>query len=477
MKRLLIYGIAILFALTACEQPQDSGNANGLDNSSTGAEEKLFAITGSGAGPLTRGGTRVFAVNPQYNVTWTVEGNTDSGTTITERNATSGSLAIGANETNRTLTVKATSVKNPQVFNTVTVTVDGLPAVWTELTEGLKGLITNRVNGWKFFHIYADSASFGIRALAYGEGVGMGQGRWIVGGGSDRHPDEPYTNGGHLWPVVAYSDDDGDTWEEVNIPLLYEEPTYCIMYDGPPDDKKFILSTGRGNVFWSYDGLAWTKFQYVFPGYTAPDSPYEIDQVIYGDIDANNGRGRYLALGVNGQFTWSDDGGKTWERHYTAETRRYVYRSEEDLYPGWDSSSIRYGTGIIGRKRVKRFFGTGQNYVQPGNYTEAVNVYSLDGIDWVALKEHEVAAVDFKPTATPGGANKALSWLDQADTSALNFAPEATEPYTYWGVEGTLKVEPEVNKHVEFVAYGNGKFLAVGKGRRLARTDAETARK
>jgi hypothetical protein len=199
--------------------------------------------------------------------------------------------------------------------------------------------------------------------------------------------------------------------------------------------------------------------------------------VIYGDIDANNGRGRYLALGTSGRFTWSDDGGKTWERHYAAEDWRYVYTSEVDSHPGCDSMLVRYGTGIIGGKPVKMFFGTGQNYVYPGDYTEAVNVYSLDGIDWVALKEHEVAAVDFKPTATPGGANRVISWLDEADISTLNFAPEVTEPYTYWGVEGTLKVEPAVNKHAEFVAYGNGKYLAVGKGRRLARTDAETAKK
>jgi uncharacterized repeat protein (TIGR02543 family) len=443
-------------------------------------EEKLFTITGGGTGPLPRGSTRQFTVNPKYTVTWTVAGNTDSGTAVTTLSATLSRLKIGANEMSKTLIVKATSVENPQTFATITVTVaDPLqpPTVWTELTDGLKGLITNRANGWKTFHIYADSASFGIRALAYGKGVGPGQGRWIIGGGSDHHPDEPYTNGGHFWPVVAYSDDDGDTWTEIQTTLLYEEATYSIIYDGPPDDKKFILSTGRGNVFWSYDGLAWTKFQQILPGYTVADSPDQIHQVIYGDIDANNGRGRYLALGAGGRFTWSDDGGKTWERHYADTDWRYVYTSEKDLYPGWDSSSIRYGTGIIGGNRVKMFFGTGQNYVQPGDYTETVNVYSLDGIDWVALEENKVAAVDFKPTATPGGANKSISWLDQTDTSALLFSPEVTEPYTYWGVEGTLTVEPEVNKHAEFVAYGNGKFLAVGLGRRLARTDAETARK
>jgi hypothetical protein len=217
MKRFLIFGFALLFTLTACEQAQDGGTGV-LDgaNTGTGTETTLFEINASGTGALTRGGTRQFTVNPKYDVTWAVVGaNPDGGTAITGLTATRGSLKVGAEETSRIFTVKATSVEDPEAFSTVSVSVDGIPAVWTELTDGLKGLITNRANGWKFFHIYTDSGSFGIHALAYGEGVGPGQGRWIVGGGSDHHPDEPYTNGGHFWPVVAYSDDDGDSWTEI----------------------------------------------------------------------------------------------------------------------------------------------------------------------------------------------------------------------------------------------------------------------
>jgi hypothetical protein len=69
-----------------------------------------------------------------------------------------------------------------------------------------------------------------------------------------------------------------------------------------------------------------------------------------------------------------------------------------------------------------------------------------------------------------------LWWLDEADTSTLNFAPDTTI-YTLGEKSGIIEEGPGVSSHVEFIAYGNGKYLAVGKGRRLARTDAETAKK
>jgi uncharacterized repeat protein (TIGR02543 family) len=436
----------------------------------TGAEEKLFTITGSGSGPITRGGTRVFAVNPQYDVTWTVEGAAPGGgTAITGRTATSGSLKVGENETNRTLTVKAASVENPQAFNTVTVTVDGLPAVWTELTDGLAGLITNKANRWKWFDVYVSDASLGIKVLAYGAGVGPGQGRWVIGGGSDYHPNVLPSISGYNYPVMAYSDDDGDTWTEIhtNPALAYEELPLCLIYDGPAGDKKFVLSTQRGSVFWSVDGITWTKVQPVLPGYNGNvDGINYLDQVLYGDIDANGGKGRYLVLGRKGRFTWSDDGGKTWEIHYADTDWKYVTDCD-----GFDI--LQYGSGVIGGKRVKMFFGTGYRY--NGTITNEVPCYSLDGIEWMTLDKAKVDVMSFKPNP-PAGANKDASWLDEADLSALNFAPD-TAIYEFQGQTGPLVEHEGVSSHADFVAYGNGKYFAVGKGRRLARTDAETARK
>jgi hypothetical protein len=462
MKKVLFCGIALLFVLTACGL-LDDGTAGQLRS-----EEKLFTITGSSTGALYRGSTRQFVVNPKYDVTWTVEGaDPEGGTAITLTESKRGRLTVGKDETNRTLTVKATSVENPQDFNTVTVTIDGIPAVWTELTAGLKGLITNRTNGFYWFGVGVDDASFGIRVLAYGDGVGTGNGRWVLGGGSDlREGLDDTGNGSHLWPVMAYSDDDGGTWKEIHtIPaLLYEENTLCLIYDGPPDDRKFVLSTDKGNVFWSYDGITWTKFLQVHPGYAPANTTDRIRQVLYGDIDANGGKGRYLTIGVDSRFTWSDDGGKTWVQHYAATDWRYM--------ADCDSMLVKYGTGINGGKRVKMFFGAG--YL--GKPANGVHCYSLDGINWVMLEEANVAAVAFEPNP-PAGANKDISWKDEADISTLLFATEVTEPYTWWGTTDTLKEYPGVNKHADFVAYGNGKYLAVGKGRRLAWTDAETAKK
>jgi hypothetical protein len=482
MKRFLIFGIALLFVLTACEQPQDGGGTGALGSpgkgGNPGTETTLFTITGSGTGPLKRGGSRQFVVNPKYNVIWTVEGaDPVGGTAITLTETKRGRLTVGKDETNRTLTVKATSVENPEAFRTVSVAVDGVPAVWTELTAGLKGYITYRTNGYYWFGVGVDDASFGIHVLAYGEGAGPGKGRWVLGGGSDfRNGLEDTGNGYHFWPVMVYSDDDGDTWTEIHTTpaLLYQENTLCLIYDGPPDDRKFILGTGRGNVFWSYDGVNWTKVTDIFPDYTPENGLKYVYQVLYADIDANGGRGRYLAVGTRGRFTWSDDG-KKWEQHYTTAEERYVYESPlPGVFPGADGFFVRYGTGIINGSRVKMFFMEGTNHQIEGN---AIHSYSLDGIEWVILDEDKVAALDFKPTATPGGANSQISWKDEADTSAILFATEEIEPYTVWGKTDTLVEHEGVNKHVNFVGYGNGKYLAVGLGRRLARTDAETAKK
>jgi hypothetical protein len=114
------------------------------------------------------------------------------------------------------------------------------------------------------------------------------------------------------------------------------------------------------------------------------------------------------------------------------------------------------------------FFGTG--------YEEGwFHCYSLDGETWELLEEGEVDALQFVPLPPAGTNERILWWLDEADTSTLNFAPDTTV-YTYAGESGTLTEHEGVSSHAEFVAYGNGKFLAVGLGRRLARTDAETAR-
>jgi hypothetical protein len=91
------------------------------------------------------------------------------------------------------------------------------------------------------------------------------------------------------------------------------------------------------------------------------------------------------------------------------------------------------------------------------------------------LAEDKAASVRFVP-APPAGANSSLSWKDEADISTLNFAPD-TAVYTSGEQSSTLTEGPGLSSHADFVAYGNGKYLAVGKGRRLARTDAETARK
>jgi hypothetical protein len=478
MKKFLACGIALLLALTACEQAQDSGAAG---QEPVGDLTAVFGgIKSSVSGPMNRGDSRTFSVDAdaaerEGGVIWTVEGANPKGDTAISKR---GKLTVSAAETRSPLMVKAASAANPAAFDTLTVAVGNLPAEWEELTEGLRGLISNRTNGYKWFSVHADDTSFGIQALAYGDEVvtGAGKGRWVAGGGSDFREDRGDTgNGVHFWPVVAYSDDDGKTWtESTPEPVLYDEITRCIIYDGPENDKKFILSGSLGNLFWSYDGITWTKVQTALPNYNGhTDGINHMDQVVYGDIDrAGGARGRYLVLGTRGRFTWSDDG-KTWIRQYADTDWRYVYTSTKPgAIPGCNSVLVRYGSGIIDGKPVKMFFGEG---ILDRKENE-IHCYSRDGIDWSILDEDKVAAVRFVP-APPAGANKDVSWLDEADTGGLLFAKEDTPLYTAAGTTSRIVEAPEVQRHADFVAYGSGKFLAVGKGRRLARIDAGKARK
>jgi hypothetical protein len=457
MKKLLVYGIALLFVLTACGL-LDDGAAGQLRS-----EEKLFTITGSSTGALYRGSSRQFVVNPKYDVIWTVEGaDPVGGTAITLTESKRGRLTVGKDETNRTFTVKATSVENPQDFNTVTVTVDGIPAVWKDLTAGLEGLITNKASGWKWFAVSVNDdlgASFGIKVLAYGEGVGTGNGRWVVGGGSDR-PDDYHITTHYNYPVMAYSDDDGDTWKEIhpNPALQFEETPMCLIYDGPVGKKKFVFSTKKNSVFWSKDGIKWTRVSNAVPGDAPPDSTHYLWQVLYGDVDrADGGKGIYLVRGERSGYSWSYDG-ETWSKKYGT-----------FIWEECTSMDLQYGTGIVDGNPVKMFLGTG--------YEKAwFHCYSLNGETWELLEEGEVDALQFVPLP-PAGANERISWwLDEADTSTLNFAVDTTT-YKYAGEEGLIIESPDVSSHAEFVAYGNGKYLAVGLGRRLARTEAETAKK
>jgi hypothetical protein len=458
--------LAVFIALSGCEQTPEIGGAGKQDGGNT-EEYTDNPFTGSvssmNTGPMGRGTTRHFTAESYGRpVIWTVEGGSDGGgTVITSTSKFTGKftsmLTVGNNENSMLLLVKALSDEDSEELGTAAVKVK----VWRELTAGLKGLISNRSSGWKTFTASVGNgvASFGIRTLAYGEGVGPGKGRWVVGGGSDRDGDPEGGGGKQDYPVLVYSDDDGETWTETTPALLYQEDTLCIIYDGPPNDKKFILSTDKGNVFWSVDGKKWTKVLNVLPNvYVAADSPNRLWQVIYGDIDrADGGRGRYLVLGHSGRFTWSDDS-KIWEKAGDGTKTEADYRYVADC----DAMLIQYGTGVINGKSVKMFFGAGHK-----TNVSKVHCYSLDGINWVILAEDKVAAVAFEPNLPVGANQRILWWLDEADTSLLDFAPDTTI-YEYKGQTGTIIESPGVSSHADFVACGNGKYMAVGKGRRLA---------
>jgi hypothetical protein len=392
------------------------------------------AVTSKVTGFMSKGKSRQFRVNPGEAVRWEVQGGSEGGgTTISD----SGSLSVGANEANITLTVKAISNESDEVLGTATVKVRG----WHEITENLSGLIWNESNK-------AD-ISLGISAAAYGivNDVGGSHGRWVVAGTSSSTISMQT-----LIPVIVYSDNDGETWAEgmnfANVAkpgmgkaLLEEEVVKSLIYDGPEGDKKFIMGTYCGNIFWSYDGINWTKvwnvFNLVYGGNRLDPLGIPLYFIIYGTVNVNGvPTDRYIATGPSGMFAYSSDG-KVWEKSDTLM-----------LHNNFSISLIQYGTG---NGNTKMFYA---EYIAPPPGSGAVQeddvfLYSIDGANWTSLTEGELTALNFQ-AAPPAGAYQGVTL--SIDTKG----------------EAVFAGDDNFTKKVNFVAAGNGYIMAVGNGRRAA---------
>jgi hypothetical protein len=427
-----LFAAICLLLFSGCGQLEQSENE---DTEETDNKTTVSGVESTETGIMTKGSTRQFSVSTGDEAIWTVEGTSPgAGTAINAK----GLLIVGTKETGITLTVKAASAESNEELGTAAVKVKG----WKEITGNLADIFCNLDNG--------GGTSIGVDVLAYSSGLN----RWVMaGGGLDSTINT-------IMPVVAYSDDDGETWVQVpNPPLIEEEKPLCIIYDGPEGDKKFIIGGYRGHIIYSSDGETWKKvkniLQFFLP--TKPDPPNPIRHIVYGTVDGEE-TGRYIATGSGGEFAYSPDG-ITW--------------TKGENMPGGKSMKILYGSGDIDGNRAKMFFA---QWIapQPGSgavQEDDVNLYSSDGINWEGpLTEEELGTLHFTPTLTNGGYRdvpmKAVAMSGSMFKGTI-FAKAENESFAYFNeyVDGKY-IMSKYNNKVSFTAYGNGKYIGVGMGRR-----------
>jgi hypothetical protein len=236
-KNVLTALCVLLFVVSACENPTSGTVNTALDRNGNTGSLSITYNSQQLSEFMDKGRLRNFKIAPGKKVVLTVTGNSaGSGTTIDQN----GGLFIGKDETSITLTVRAEAADGE--WGTAPVKVRG----WQEITQNLAV-------------IFSDINYRGVTAAAYGTTDGS-RGRWVAAGN---------TVVDSVLFSLAWSDDEGQTWTEVvnrdysfgtgsagsSAPYLLPEETVSYMiYDGPANDKKYVICTGFGNVFWSRDG-------------------------------------------------------------------------------------------------------------------------------------------------------------------------------------------------------------------------------
>jgi hypothetical protein len=449
---LLIFSF-LLFTVFACESPTDSTVTTALIDPTPGSTGP-FTITYNSQLPeiMDKGRSRPFTANTDKKVVWKVEGSSEGSGTVISQN---GELFIGEKEANITLTVSATAVDNPDDRNTIEVKVRG----WKDISGNLEGKIINGGIG-------QDNA---IGVLAYG--VIDGHGRWVLAGA------DLGSSPGTIYPAIFYSDDNGETWNEARYTNAAHRPgaensVVSILYDGPEDDKKFVMGTYCADVLWSYDGITWTMsgniVRQTFPFSDA------INPVVYGEVDKDGvSTGMYIAVGLSAEYAWTTD--KSWKTNRPIWTKEIIktnmtLRGEQVVTSTMQIRQFRYGTGVVNGNRVGMFFAQKIALLRPpqSKYQETDRfLYSTDGISWELLAteiiedgpswkspvdEERLAALDFQSAPFPAGNGHIGQLRVTVDTKG----------------DTLFAGDDAYSKQVDLAVVGGDYIMAVGSARRLA---------
>jgi hypothetical protein len=423
---LLAFSLVLSLALTAC--------GGGGGGGGTGGDPTSIIYTGQDGTysyKLTISKPRAVynpAEGDDYELT-VYEGTTGSGTvkvtskgTINKINTTTFELT-GTNITAKiTITVDnqnhITSFEGTITMGDTTYT---LPTVVSPITGGNNGGNTGGNNGNNTSGTWtavADS-TFGSTGLySYIRAIAYGGDKFVAGGG-----------GGNM----AYSSD-GVTWTAVPDSTFGTDEIHAIAFSG----GKFVAGGSDGKMAYSPDGVNWTAIPNgTGAGTSTFDSQY-IEAIAYGGAA---GQEKFVAVGTWGKMAYSFDG-----INWTAiSTTVFDYQSV-----GGTAINKGYINAIA--------YGNGKFVAGDSGGT----AYSTDGISWTksTIDTYGVNGIAY-------GSGKFVAVGDIAKTGYGGTMAYSSDGITWTPVPITTFEVPQYNEEVPInaIAYGNGKFVAVGDGR------------
>jgi hypothetical protein len=391
--------------------------------------------------------------------------------TFPDGTATAISGATGASYTTGTLSAGTYNyycdIKNSDGVSTdtlssnvITVTVNaGSPTVgieWTAVTTSAFG--TTQINGIayggpsgseKFVAVGYNGkmaySSDGVNWTAIPEGTGSGTStfgtEWIGGiawGGPS--VSQKFVAVGYNGKM-AYSAD-GVNWTAIpngtgaGTSTFYTNDILGIAWGGPSGNQKFVAVGGSGQMAYSSDGVNWTAIS---------TSTFGTDHIYGITWGGPSGNEKFVAVGKNGKMAYSSDG------------------------VNWTAISI--STFDVGIERIAWGGPSGsQKFVAVGGL--GMMAYSSDGVNW---------------TAIPGGTGTGTSTFGSESIYGIAWggtglnekfvagAYNGKMAYSADGVNWTA-IPPGTGagtstfgtSDINAIAYGNGKFVAVGSYGKIA---------
>jgi hypothetical protein len=342
---------------------------------------------------------------------------------------------------------------------------------------------------------FASTKAHDINAIAYGNG------RFVAVGysSSGYYPNTTYTG------KMAYSAN-GSNWTAVSNSTFTSDIINAIAYG----NNRFVAVGSDGEMAYSTDGVNWTAVEdrtawsYEYSGNTYYSAIYAI---AYGN-------GKWVAGGSGGRMAYSDDNGVTWKAVADSTVWEHTYSdgskttsSIEGIAYGngrWVAGGYLYGkmaysadgenwTAVADSK-----FGTdysdaingiaygGGKFVAVGEgffYNDGKMAYSADGASWTAVADNTIwQYIDYSDDLQTAGINGiaygnnrfvAVGYKGKmaysADGASWTAVVDSTfiTTYTFDDEDETFTSTTDINA----IAYGNGRFVAVGENGKMAYAD------
>ncbi|WP_461256449.1 sialidase family protein [Treponema sp. R80B11-R83G3] len=227
----------------------------------------------------------------------------------------------------------------------------------------------------------------------------------------------------------------GVTWTAV-ADSIFDIWFYAIVWG----TDKFVAVGGNASIAYSSDGVTWTKLDRQVIGGVFGSSNNYIRDIAYSDDYWGPGTAKFVAVGDNGKMAYSSDG-VTWTAVADSKLNFTIY-------------AIAWG-------------GNMTNAFVAGTPTGKI-AFSSDGIIWInRLGDIEINSTfgEWGINAITYGNNKfvAVGWQGKAAYSS-QVGDSQSAGWTWTAIANTtFNTSDNARGEIRGIAYGNGKFVAVGE--------------